>query len=271
MQRPIIFILILLSGINLFGQHLNEKKRDLRKKNKIEKVLTFRHHLATKDSIADGEETFDREGNTILDIRFNDKGKSRVRYVLEYANNLMVKQTMYDEKEQVTNFLVYRYDANGNQIEYKQLKPDLTVVNFQKRTYNQKNQNTELYNWNKDKDTTFFLSGKYYYNDFNNFLVNESYNPRKELVYKSEYEYDADQNLIRIYRTTAGKKELIRRDKYQNNLLIESEVNYEKQNTPITKLTLYQYDAEGNVIGTQIFENGVPVERLSYQILKFGS
>ena len=115
MQRPIIFILILLSGINLFGQHLNEKKRDLRKKNKIEKVLTFRHHLATKDSIADGEETFDREGNTILDIRFNDKGKSRVRYVLEYANNLMVKQTMYDEKEQVTNFLVYRYDANGNQ------------------------------------------------------------------------------------------------------------------------------------------------------------
>lgn len=275
-QKTNILLLLILNSLNLIAQNENEIARDLRAKNKIKEKFTYIHNLQTGDSLLKNHEKFDKKGNLIEDMRFDEKGNLKFMYLLEFKNNLMTRQTGYDKNKSVSTILTYKYDKDGNRIEYKQLSPDGKTLNFQKRSYNDLNQNTELYNWNKNDDT-FVLSQKYYYTEANKYSKIESY-IGDYIATQSEYEYDVKGNLVAIYKVENDEKTLLNFYIYNDkNLLTESTykikshqlINGKAQLTDISKKTNCEYDNENNVVREFVFENDKLVEKKTFLIRKF--
>lgn len=273
-----IATIIILSTTLLLAQNENDLKRELRKRNKISEILTYEYNLETNDSLLTNHDFYDVSGNHFKDVRYNEKGEVHFKYIIEYNEaRLISRQIGFDELDSISTILVYEYDIKGNRTIYKQLSPDGTVLNFQKREYNDKGQNINLY----DKvDDSFYLSQQYYYNKEGKYEKIESYNIQGQLAATSEYEYDGNGNLITMYQVVEEKLKIISIYKYneQNQRIeivypkkIEKIVDGILETNETSENVLFNYDSEGNLIEERTFENGalLKIEKTYYK--KFGT
>lgn len=278
MMRFIVIIVLFLPTTFLFAQNRNELTRELREKNKISEMLTYEYNISGNDSILIDHNYYNKEGKLLKDVRFNADGNVRFKYLIEYdKNGFMIKQVGYDKLEAISTILVYENDKQGNQTVYKQLKPDSTILSFQKRVYNKKGQNTKLYNKHRNS-AKFYLSQRYYYRKDGQYEKIKVYNPQNQLVAFSEYEYDEKGNLTATYQRVGSERKLISTCKYDGrNRRIE--LSYPKQISEIvdgeyvtndnSRKIEFDYDSDDNLIEERTFKNNVLVkkERFFYKKL----
>ena len=255
-----ILIILLFTYFNINAQNENQKKKELIIKNNISEILTYQYNQ-NGDSIQTGIDIYDKKGNHIEDLRLK-RGKVVFKYLIEYnEKNLMTKQTGYKKNGEISSILLYDYDDNGNQTSYKQVKENGEILGHQKRKYNSKNQNTELYNFNK-KNNDFYLSSKYFYNNENQYDYTESYNSTGKLINKSKYEYE-DGNLIKLiskskkkYKTSYEydqKSRLIKKNRNRKRTVILNgkKIILKKWNEK------FEYHFEDNIISKISSGNGI--------------
>lgn len=258
MKKILLLLLFSFSFIN--AQNENKKKKDLIIKNNIKEIITYQYNQKG-DSIKTGIDIYDAKGNHKEDLRV--KGDKVIfKYLIEHNDkNQMIKQVGYNDEGNISSILLYEYDDNGNQTSYKQVKEDGKILNQQKRLYNNKNQNTELHNFNK-KTNDFYLSYKYTYNDNNQYKTIESFNAHKKLTSSAEYFYE-NGFLIKYISKRNGKKY---KTSYENNskgLLIEKKY-FRKRNVILNgeKTVLkqweekFQYNTKDNLISKVSSGNG---------------
>ena len=149
--------------------------------------------------------------------------------------------------------LRYAYDSLGNLISYKQLNPKGELVVHQKRTYNNKNQNLELYNLNK-KTGLYYLSAQYQYNEKGLYTSIKNYNAAGNLIHESKYAYNKGK-LATLTSIREGKENKTTY-KYNNEGRVSVVTHDAKRyiNLNGKKRVLKQweehfsYDAEGNLL-----------------------
>lgn len=277
----ILFILAMLS-LNVFSQNQDKIDRELRAKNKIAKILTYKQEIKGGPSILVLETICDNTGNIIKETMFNNNRSNSKSFesIFEYKNDLLVKETQYFNGE-IVGLRTYVYDENRNQIEYKydfyeHFKKKMETIEFQKKKYNNKNQNTELYVWDKNhiySADTFFLQKRYLYTDFN--LYAEIVNPPFGI--SSKYEYNANNKLHAIYETKifSGVRRRTLLNEYKDDLLIRTEEIFDRLlgkegegYKTVTIVTEYEYDSEQNIIEKLTLDDD-RYELLSYSFEKF--
>jgi len=266
MKKLLIITLLFTSFLN--AQNENKKKKDLIIKNNIKEILTFEYN-EKGDSIQTGIDVYDINGSHIEDLRLKSN-KVTFKYLIEHnEKNLMTKQTGHKENGEISSILLYEYDDNGNQITYKQVRENGEILGHQKRTYNDKNQNIELYNLDK-KTNEFYLSYKFYYNDIDLYNSTESFNSNGKLISSSDYVYE-DGNLIKLTSITNGKKYKTSHKYDSKGRLIEKKY-HRKRNVLFNgkKIILkqweekFEYDNEDNLISKISSGN-----RINFKIEKY--
>ncbi len=270
----ILLVILLIISINANSQNKNQKKKDLIIKNQISEILTYQYD-EKGDSIQTGIDIYDIKGNHIKDLRIEGT-KVVFKYLIEYnEKNLMTKQTGYKENGDVYSILLYEYDENGNQISYKQVRENGEILGHQKRKYNNKNQNTELYSFNKENNE-FYLSYKYFYKDNGLYKSTESYNSKGKFISSSKFEYN-NENLVLLTSRFNGKK-------YKNSYKYDSkgrlivEKYHRKKNVLLNgkKIVLkqweetFKYDSENNMISKISSGNGLNFKVEKYFYKKHG-
>lgn len=267
-----IIVILLFTFFNVNAQNDNEKKRDLLAKNNIHEILTYEYN-DKGDSTQIGRDIYDKNGNLLEDLRL-ENGKVAFKYLIEYnEKNLMTKQTGYKENGDVYSILLYEYDDNGNQITYKQVKEDGDILNHQKRIYNSRNENIELYNLVKEKNE-FVLSFKFIYNALGLYQSIQRFNSKEQLVSYSDYEYK-DGNLTKIASQNSKEKYkiLFYYDDWGRN--IEKKYNRKKEFT-VNGNTItvnqwkerFEYDVENNLISKVTSGNGLDLKIEKYFYIK---
>ena len=263
-----LLVIILFISFNINSQNESQEKKDLITNNNINEILTYQYN-EKGDSIQTGIDIYDIKGNHIKDLRLKG-GKVVFKYLIEYnEKNLMTKQTGYNETGEISSILLYEYDDNGNQVSYKQVRENGEILGHQKRKYNSQNQNTELYNFNK-KSNDFYLSYKFFYNNYNLYDSTESYNSTGKLINKSEYKYE-NGNLIKLVSTSNNKKYKTSYEYDDKEHLIDKKY-HRKRNVILNgkKIILkqwketFEYDSENNMISKISSGNG-----LNFQIEKY--
>lgn len=241
------------------GQNESKKAETIRIKNKINEQLTYRIDINTNDSILTDQNFYNENGKLIKDLRFNEKGDIRYSYLIEYDdNNQMIKQTGYNESGEISTVLTYKYDSNGNRTDYFQHKPDGTLLNHQKRTYNKKNLNTELHN-NLKYGHGYYRSSKYFYNENGQYSKIKSFNPKGKLIRLSKYEYDENGNKYKVFDVKNGNKVLSIQYEYDNkNNLITRRI------IKLGKRIEYRYDDENNLTEEKTFEKGILTKKTKF-------
>ena len=263
-----LLVIILFISFNINSQNESQEKKDLITNNNINEILTYQYN-EKGDSIQTGIDIYDIKGNHIKDLRLKG-GKVVFKYLIEYnEKNLMTKQTGYNETGEISSILLYEYDDNGNQVSYKQVRENGEILGYQKRKYNSQNQNTELYNFNK-KSNDFYLSYKFFYNNYNLYDSTESYNSTGKLINKSEYKYE-NGNLIKLVSTSNNKKYKTSYEYDDKEHLIDKKY-HRKRNVILNgkKIILkqwketFEYDYENNMISKISSGNG-----LNFKIEKY--
>lgn len=277
-MKFLIAIIMSISTTGLFAQYENELDKELRERNKISEILTYEYDLETGDSILTNHDFYDTLGNHLKDLRYNKNGEIRFKYIIEYnEDKLMTRQIGFNELNSISTILVYEYDRKGHRIDYKQLKPDGTILNHQKREYNKKGQNIKLYN-KQTNSNDFYLSQKYYFRKDGQYERIERYSINAQLSATSEYEYNEDGNLIAVYQIVGSDRRLIFTNKFndQNQRIekyypkkIDKIVNGELVTNETGKRIEYNYDSEGNLSEERTFENEKLVKKQKYFYKKF--
>lgn len=207
---------MLFSTKVLFAQFENNLNRELRQRNKISEILTYEYDLETGDSILTDHDFYDKHGNLIKDLRYNENGEIRFKYIVEYnEEKLMTRQIGYNESDSISTILVYEYDRTDNLTDYKQLKPDGSILHHQKRKYNKKGQNTKLYNKQKNS-SDFYLGSKYYFRKDGCYERIENYTLNGQLSSTSEYEYDEDGKFVALYQVVGNDRKLISTNRFND-------------------------------------------------------
>ncbi|CAM1369914.1 hypothetical protein [Tenacibaculum xiamenense] len=266
-----LLIILLLSTSFLNAQNESYKKKELIKKNNIEKITTYQYN-EKGDSIKTGIDIYDKKGNHIEDLRL-EGNKIVFKYIIEHnEKDLMIKQTGYKENGTVSSILHYEYDKNGNQILYKQTKKNGEVLGHQKRTYNEKDQNIELYNLNK-KTNEFYLSYKFNYNNNNLYSSTQSFNSTGKQISESEYEYK-NGKLKKLISKINGKKYKTSYQYDSKGRLIRKKY-HRKRNVILNgkKIVLkqweekFEYDDENNLTSKVSLGNGMnfKIEKYYYE------
>ncbi|WP_412984750.1 hypothetical protein [Pontimicrobium sp. IMCC45349] len=123
-----------------------------------------------------------------------DKGSKTVTII---DTDKKFVQAIITSKKDTLDYIVYLYDDNGNRTNYFQIRKGDTL-NDQKRTYDKKGNNLELYN---KKNGKYYLSFKASYNDKNKITSRHWYNLSKQLIRVEEYKYSKDGKVTEYYRT----------------------------------------------------------------------
>ena len=273
MKKFLILILLLLIN-KTFSQKENELARKMRMENKIEEVEFYDINIKNSDTVLIEHDYYNNYGNIIKNTFINNDSTIRTKYIFDYnEKKLLTKITGYNEKNEVYTIAKYKYNEFGSKTENKQFKPDSTLTNFQKREYNDRNQNTKLFNQKKNSND-FYLSQKYFYTTDEQYSKIETYNQNEKIVSISEYEYDNDKNLIVIYENIDGVKKIVTKNKYNSkNLIIEKYFpkkiegirEIESQFGSTDKLIKFNYDLYGNKTEEITFENGVIVKKIIFK------
>ncbi len=265
-------IILLLIFFNINAQNENQKMKDLITKNNINEIQTYEYN-EKGDSIQTGRDIYGQNGNHIEDLRLAG-GKVVFKFLIEYnENNLMTKQTGYKENGDISSILLYEYDDNGNQISYKQVKENGEILGHQNRKYNTQNENTELYNLDKEKNE-FYLSYKFFYNNDGAYQSTENYNSKGKLISISNYEYK-DGNLIKLTSENDGEK-YKNSFEYDVNGRLKERKYHRKRDVTINgnKIILKQweerfgYDDENNLISKITSGNGLDFKIEKYFYIK---
>ncbi|MGH1338073.1 MAG: hypothetical protein ACRBFS_18270 [Aureispira sp.] len=264
--------------LSTFLSAQNQDIKILRQQNKIKATYTYTYDLETGDSLLMDCNTYNKKGNLLRDIRYNKEGAIRYQYRPTYnKKGLMTKQVGYDESKAISTILVYEYDKNDNRIIYKQLSPEGNILNYQKRRFNKKGQNTHLYN-RVPYSNTFVLSSKFYYRKDGQDEKSERFNTRGQLTATSLYQYNEKNLLIATYQLVDGDSTLISTNTYnaQQQLLelayprkVEKIENEKLVTIDTSTKTQYGYDQEGNLIEERIFEGGQLIKQKKYFFKKF--
>ena len=199
--------------------------------------------------------------------------KTIFKYLIEHnEKNLMTKQTGYKENGTVSSILLYEYDKNRNRSTYKQVKENGKVLGHQKRIYNKKNQNIELYNLDKKTDK-FYLSYRFNYNDNDLYSSTQSFNSVGKRISKSEYEYEGG-NLKTLTSKINGKKYKTSYQYDSKGRVIEKKY-HRKRNVILNgkKIVLkqwkekFEYDDKNNLTSKISFGNGMnfKIEKYYYE------
>jgi hypothetical protein len=249
------------------AQNENKIYRKQMKKNNIKEMLTYEYNLETNDSLLIYRGVYDKEGKLIKDLRYNDKNEIRYKYLIHYNGSLMSKQVGYDEMDSISTVIVYKYDENGNRIEYMQQSPNGAILVHQKRNYNKRNQNTTLYT-KLSAHKKFHLSQKYYYRKDGQYKKTESYRfgDSYNIDYARLYKYNGKGNEIAQYKIIGKEKSKTYFNKYNRKNQLITCVN-EKTKT----YENLKYDLEGNVIEKTNFEKSELVRKRRYVFIKHGS
>lgn len=257
MKKISFCFLLFLCSAKFFGQLENELNRELIKTNKISARHTYEYNLKTSDSVLKNITLYDFKGYILQELLYNENGEVVYKYVTEKTeDNLTRTMVAYDQDGQLRSTTINKYDENGNQISYHQVSPTGDILNQQKRTYNDRGQNIELFN--KDRNSNiFFKATEYYYREDGQYLKDVSFNPQGKITAINEYEYDVNGNRIALYQALDNKKELVSTSEYNSkNQKIKHnrrEINFITRDGRVNfgegmNMTTYSYDREGNLI-----------------------
>ena len=257
MKKISFCFLLFLCSAKFFGQLENELNRELIKTNKISARHTYEYNLKTSDSVLKNITLYDFKGYILQELLYNENGEVVYKYVTEKTeDNLTRTMVAYDQDGQLRSTTINKYDENGNQISYHQVSPKGDILNQQKRTYNDRGQNIELFN--KDRNSNiFFKATEYYYREDGQYLKDVSFNPQGKITAINEYEYDVNGNRIALYQALDNKKELVSTSEYNSkNQKIKHnrrEINFITRDGRVNfgegmNMTTYSYDREGNLI-----------------------
>lgn len=257
MKKISFCFLLFLCSAKFFGQLENELNRELIKTNKISARHTYEYNLKTSDSVLKNITLYDFKGYILQELLYNENGEVVYKYVTEKTeDNLTRTMVAYDQDGQLRSTTINKYDENGNQISYHQVSPTGHILNQQKRTYNDRGQNIELFN--KDRNSNiFFKATEYYYREDGQYLKDVSFNPQGKITAINEYEYDVNGNRIALYQALDNRKELVSTSEYNSkNQKIKHnrrEINFITRDGRVNfgegmNMTTYSYDREGNLI-----------------------
>ncbi|MBQ0769332.1 MAG: hypothetical protein KBT58_08575 [Bizionia sp.] len=246
MKTKFLLFFLLLNALASISQISNEEEQKIRMNNEINEVHEYEFNLKNNDSILKDIDFYDKHGKHIKDSRFNENGKLRYQYIIEYnSDGLMSKQTGY-KFDKISTVLTYKYDKNENRTENFQHSPEGKLLIHQKRIY-ENDLNTELYNEDV-KSNNYFLSYKYFYDNDKLLKKTERYNPNGEKISTSIYVNNKKENTIFIYDNKKRKRNLSLTKKY-NEIGQLIELTYSK----IKKRIDYKYDSDNNLIEKFIF------------------
>lgn len=257
MKKFSFCFLLFLCSASIFGQLENELNRDLIKATKISERHTYEYNLKASDSLLKKLTTYDSEGYISQELLYNENGEVIYKYVTEKTeDNLTHTVGAYNQDGELSSTTIRKYDENGNQISYSQVSSTGAILNQQKRTYNDRGQNIELYN--KDRNSNvFFKATEYYYREDGQYLKEISFNPQGKITAINEYEYDVNGNRIALYQILDNKKELVSTSEYNSkNQKIKDnrrKINFITRDGKVSfgdgmDTTTYRYDKEGNLI-----------------------
>ncbi|MVM36135.1 hypothetical protein GO755_39350 [Spirosoma sp. HMF4905] len=280
MISKLTILIFTLVSLTLHAQN-EEKKYELerltRKKNHIKEGFIYDYDIVTNDSSLVSHNFYDSTGNMTKRKNYNPNGKHSYDGIFTYNDKgLKIQETGYDENGDLMQVFVYTYDNDGNQTDYQQLSPNRKILVHQKRVFNSKRQQTELYNklYNEDK---FHLAATYSYNAEGNQIGSTTYTKNGDTGDLSEYTYDSYGNLTAIYHTGNQGKILVRTDHYDDKQqLIESKF-YQRNKyytdgqlalAPTDRRTVFKYDIDGNKIEELEWNKTVLVKRTRYYFIK---
>ena len=166
---------------------------------------------------------YDGEKNVVSKILKDDEGFVESNEKFEYKNNKLVKKVVYDDNNKLIEELIYRYDENGNVLEYS--------------------------NKEKDKYNNYRIVDEY--DEKNNRVKSLKYNFNNKLVQISTYLFDEKNRAVKVINedqngiTTTHLK-------YDDNdhLIFQEELN---ANDEINSSVERKYDESGNILQSKVF------------------
>jgi len=203
-------------------------------------------------------------------------GKPFITWKIIYdANGNVIKETAYDNKMRLFNTLTYDCDSSGNEIAYKQFDNKGKMVVYQKREYNEKNENTKLYNPTDTSFKEFRLEQEYFYNEDGKFSKIYYYSKYSDKPYSvSLYQYNEKGKLINSLGVNNNDTSIHCLYSYNEaDQLIEKNYPVENEkigtgkymiNSSVGKVT-FKYESIGNVIEEMVFRDNVLIEKSEFK------
>jgi len=271
MKKTLLFLALSIAFFSC-NKKQNTANSDLQKLNlngSIKSVLEETFMLSedlqkgekTMDNGFDNLKLFDKNGFILRKNLFTPEKTSAGTYIYEYDKNLLVKETKYTATENIDRVYVYSYNSD-NQL---------------------------------DTQTAYTALGNVEYTDKFTYpsptlSVQKSAGADGNLLYKWEYEYDANKNMIKKTWFAFGNivfNTFIYNDKKQ--LIDQTEINeygaitrwqyeYDAHGNATSESTTYpdgtqnicifkyEYDKQNNWIVKQIFGNDIPLYRIERTI-----
>lgn len=282
MIRLLLPLLMLAAAFStVIAQNEEEAKRQLRVKNRIREGLTYTITIEdeeeTGDSVLTAHKFYDSTGREIKktsDTTIHYFGDTRERWVVVHRDSLLLRQAAYDDDDRLLDYMEKHYDNRGNPIINLQIKPSGDTVTFQRRYYNEKNQDTALYN--RQSNGQFVLSMRFYYNESGKSSRTEWYALTEKLRFATVYEYDSNGNLQQTFEESRGNRRVTAYHRYdENHQLIELIVPGQKTGISeygsvfddVESVYRYRYDEKGNLIEESTWEDGDLVTRSRHYYL----
>ncbi len=261
------YTLLFFLGSILNAQNYNEVVEKIRAKNGISEMITYKVDVSTGDSLLIDHNWYRPDGQLLKDVRYNDEGTERYRYDLTYDENGFLKEQKGYKFGELSTVLSYVYDKVGNRTQNLQHSPDGKLLIHQKRIFDEKGQNTELYNRNRDNGT-FYKAATYEYNSEGKYSRTYYYNDAEQLVRISESKHQRTKKgyRVKIYETLGNqRRSLILINSYNDQGLI-----LERNRLSRKERLVYTYDNDGNLIEEVSYSNDIPSSMLKYVYSKFG-
>ncbi|NQY30898.1 MAG: hypothetical protein HRT69_15700 [Flavobacteriaceae bacterium] len=267
MNKQIIlgFILFLIQ-FSVHSQNESKLKQAITKGNQISEKLTYEFDINSNDSLLIRKIVYNKNGKIIKEINYDDEGNVKHKFIYEEDDSGNITKLNGYKNGEIYTTVDYVFDKNGNRTENLQRNPDGELMVHQKRIYGSENQNTELHNKLRNKNS-FYKASEYYYNKKNgkySKIINFAPNGNK--TYTSIYKYDFEKNMTEIFRKKNGKKELSTIFKYdsRNNLI-------ERKLISRNRTVKYKYDSKNNLIEELNYDGDNLISKKRYYYKKFSA
>lgn len=195
--------------------------------------------LFVKESLLDGE------SNTIHSNGYH------------YENGVVVEESWFNEKNQLTEKLVFTYDEQGNEIETKIFNENGELINVWNKKYDERGNRIESCVSNADKE--LISETRYFYDDENNLIEVHDLDDESQLVEKNVYHYNEENLKVQSQNydeETLSETEKFKYDEHQNVTEIESDEDGEVQKFSFE----YVYNEDGVWIKKICFADGLATE-----------
>mgnify|MGYP005857073581 CR=1 FL=1 len=220
--------------------------------------------------------TYNKYGNKISEIKYNDKNDIESKEVIEYDGRNKISKTEYGSNGKIKNKMLYEYDKDGNRIKYSRYNSNGELVYKSLSKFDKNGNKIEYLNYGSDgklknKNSLIYdrkdsLIEKIYFNYESKETQKNKYDKDGNLVesktifsdgsvFKETLEYDEFGREIKAILKTTDKSSMHETgyDKFGNEIFYR----YTTENSIWFKETKYKFDKKNNWIKKTIYKQSV--------------